>query len=139
MFDPSAEVDAQLSNTIHISEFNHDYIPGRALRFMLHQPCSDWKHYELRNVKAFAKPVVANARKGEGSGKGGGNNSLVDAVTDRLTHAVDDIEKIIVADFRAMLARCNKVNHNKLALGSQLEVEIATKKSRKSKKSSKSS
>jgi hypothetical protein len=50
--------------------------------------------------------------------------------------AVTDIEELLMADFRSVLARSCKVTHNKLALGSHLEVEIVTKKAKKKKKSS---
>jgi hypothetical protein len=126
MQDPAAETDAQLSHTISVAEFNEHYAPGRALRFMLLQPSSDWKLYELRNVKAFAKPLFAK-------------NSAPAAATPSVPATaglVENIEEQLVSDFRTILARSSKITHNKLALGSHLAVEIVTKKAKKKKKSS---
>jgi hypothetical protein len=140
MHEPAAEADAQMSHVVLVSKFNAAYIPGRAMRFLLHQPSNDWKVYELRNVKAFARPVVVkrggdqeDGSQGGGVGMGAGvgvGGALGDL------GAVTDIEELLMADFRSVLARSYKVTHNKLALGSHLEVEIVTKKAKKKKKSS---
>ena len=141
MHQPGAETDAQLSHTIYVSEFNEHYTPGRVLRFMLHQPSSAWNSFEVRNVKAFAKSLPAGPKPGRNiAGQnhathvqdGASSPSDKNAGIERLTQELD-IEEQLILDFRGILARCNKVTHSKLALGSQLEVEIVTKKSKKKK------
>jgi len=121
MRDPSSESDAHLTHVLSVQEFNEFYNPNKGLRFTLYQPSPMWASFELRNVQAFAKPVVANAGRTHAAAQERAANKTV--------------EQQAIDDFKIIIARNRKVIHNKLALGSQLEVEIKHNlKKRKSKK-----
>lgn len=58
MSSPYYENGSQEWNTIFVSEFNENYVPGKSLRFTLFQPCPVWIDYDIKHV--YAVGIVRN-------------------------------------------------------------------------------
>lgn len=57
MRDPFSENDSQTWKSVSVKDFNHNYMSRKPFRITLIQPCSYWQKFEIRNLRAFGRPV----------------------------------------------------------------------------------
>ena len=137
MKDPASETEALSTFTIDVSEFNDKYEPKRmnVLRFTLFQPSTMWKTFDLRNIRALGEPLnaISASQKNDidDTYNYSNNKSKGDSFHD------EDIETLMMGDFRIICARSQRQSHNKLAIGSKLEGDAHSSSSRNKKKGKK--
>ena len=134
MKDPASETGAQGTFTIDVSEFNNKYEPTRmnVLRFTLFQPSTIWKSFDIRNIRALGEPLNANTIATSHN-----NINISSGRNEGDSFHDEDVENLMIGDFRIMCARSQRRSHDKLAIGSKLEGDTHNGSSRNKKKGKK--
>ena len=70
MSNPYTEGDSQNWHTLHVKEFNSNYIKGRPLRIVMFQPAAMWNKIDIKQLKFLSKPPYSTKRKTSASVNG---------------------------------------------------------------------